>query len=95
MSKIPKDQLKFHCMRHERVNQILSQHKDNPLLDYVKELWNLIEYIDDRNEWDRKALIAFRHKHAWRMYDKDISLYNIETRTYEDRPVKTSENRSC
>lgn len=95
MSKIPIEQTKFYCMRHERVNQILSQYKDNPLLDYVKELWTLIDYINERNEWDRKALIAFRHKHAWRMYDRDLSYYNEEKRVYEDRPVKTSQNESC
>lgn len=95
MSKIPIEQTKFYCVRAEKINDILVQHKDNPLLSYVKELWSLIDYINQRNEWDRKALSAFRHKHAWRMYEKDISFYNAETRTYEERPLKNGDNQSC
>ena len=95
MSKIPIEQTKFYCMREDKINEILTRHKDNPLLSYVKELWNLIDYINKRNEWDRKALCAFKHKHAWREYDKDLTYYNTKTRTYEDRPVRTDENGGC
>jgi len=95
MSKIPKEQLKFYCMRSEKIDEVLTKYKDNPLLDYVKDLWTLIDTIEKNRDFDQKALVACRHKHAWEMYDKDISLYSTETRTYEDRPVKTSENRSC
>ena len=76
MSKIPIEQTKFYCLRQEKIHDILSQYKDNPLLDYVKELWSLIDYINQRNEKDRLALIALKHKKAWSHYDKDPSLYD-------------------
>ena len=94
MSKIPIEQTKFYCVRQEKIHDILSQYKDNPLLDYVKELWSLIDYINQRNEKDRLALIALKHKKAWSHYDKDPSLYDSETRGYKKLP-KTGENYSC
>ena len=94
MSKIPIEQTKFYCVRQEKIHDILSQHKDNLLLDYVKELWSLIDYINQRNEKDRRVLIALKHKTAWSHYDKNPSLYNSETRTYS-KPPKTGENYSC
>jgi hypothetical protein len=94
MSKIPIEQTKLYCVRQEKIHDILSQYKDNPLLDYVKELWSLIDYINHRNEKDRLALIALKHKKAWSHYDKDPSLYDSETRGYK-KPPKTGENYSC
>ena len=94
MSKIPIEQTKFYCVKQEKIHDILSQYKDNPLLDYVKELWSLIDYINQRNEKDRLALIALKHKKAWSHYDKDPSLYDSETRGYKKLP-KTGENYSC
>lgn len=93
MSKIPIEQTKFYCMREDRINQILSQYKDHPLLDYVKELWNLVNYLDKRNEKDRIAHIALKHKKAWSVYDSYHQDYDPETRTY--KPPKTGENYSC
>lgn len=94
MSKIPVEQTKFYCMRQGKINDILTQHKDNPLLEYVKELWDLIDYIDKRNEKDRVSLIAIKHKKAWSHYDKPMEDYDTETRTY--RPPKNPEaNESC
>lgn len=95
MSKIPIEHTKFYCFRQEKIHDILSQHKDNPLLEYVKELWNLIDYINHRNEKDRIALIALKHKKAWSHYDKDPKLYDESTRTYREKPPKNGENYSC
>lgn len=96
MAKIPIEQTKFYCMRQEKINEILSQHKENPLLEYVKELWNLIDYINKRNEKDRVALIALKHKTAWSQYDKDPELYDPQTRGYrKEKPPKTGDNYSC
>lgn len=85
MSKIPIEQTKFYCMREGRIHDILTQHKDNPLLEYVKELWSLIYYINKRNEKDRVSLIALKHKKAWSHYDKPIEDYDTETRTYRGK----------
>ena len=95
MSKIPLSQTSFYCMRAEKIDEILTKHKDNPLLDYVKDLWTLIDTIEKTRDYDMKMLTACRHKLAWQMYDKDPSEYDPETRTYSDRPSKTGENRSC
>lgn len=95
MAKIPIEQTKFYCMRQKKIHDVLTQYKENPLLDYVKELWNLIDYINQRNEKDRIALIALKHKKAWSHYDKDPELYDESTRTYREKPPKTGENYSC
>lgn len=94
MSKIPIEQTKFYCMRSEKVNDILSQHKDNPLLDYVKELWNLIDWLNHRNDRDMKAYTALKHKKAWSNYDKYHEDYDPETRTYRT-PKNPEANHSC
>lgn len=94
MSKIPTEQTKFYCVRPEKIYDIRQSYKGETVLEYIEELWNLIEYINKRNEKDRKSLIAFKHKYAWKEYDKDPSLYNSDTRTYI-KPPKTGENYSC
>jgi len=94
MSKIPKEQLKFYCMRTDKINEILTKHKDNPLLDYVKDLWTLIDTIEKNRDYDQRQLVACRHKLAWKMYDKNLEDYDPETRTY--RPSKNPDaNHSC
>jgi lauroyl/myristoyl acyltransferase len=81
-------------MRSDKVNEILSKHKDNPLLDYVKDLWALIDTIEKNREYDRKQLVACRHKLAWKMYDKNTEDYDPEIRSY--RPSKNPDaNHSC
>ncbi len=61
--------LKYAIVADKEVHRILSEHKNNPLLDYVKELYSLIEYqrksIADLN----KIIVALRHKEAWQHYD--------------------------
>ena len=69
MSKIPIEQTKFYCMRAEKIDEILTKYKDNPLLDYVKDLWDLIDLIERNRESDRKELTSCRNKLAWKMYD--------------------------
>ena len=94
MSKIPVEQTKFYCMRTDKINEILSRHKDNPLLHYVKELWDLIDWLNHRNDRDMKAYCALKHKVAWKVYDKNPEEYDPETRSY--RPSKNPDaNHSC
>jgi coenzyme F420-reducing hydrogenase alpha subunit len=81
-------------MRESKINDILTQNKDNPLLEYVKELWNLIDYLNKKNEKDRIALIALKHKKAWSHYDKSIENYDKETRIYK-KPKNPEANESC
>jgi hypothetical protein len=94
MSKIPVEQTKFYCVREDKINEILSKHKDNPLLDYVKELWNLIDWLNHRNDKDMKAYCALKHKVAWSVYDKNHDHYDPETRSYKT-PKNPDANHSC
>lgn len=93
MSKIPIEQTKFYCINPDKIYDIRQSYKNDPVLEYIEQLWNLIEWINKRNEKDRVSLIALKHKKAWSHYDKDPSLYDTETRSY--KPKKTGENYSC
>jgi DUF438 domain-containing protein len=81
-------------MREDKVNKILTKYKDNPLLDYVKELWNLVDWLNHRNDKDMKAYTALKHKKAWSHYDKSIENYDKETRIYK-KPKNPEANESC
>jgi hypothetical protein len=94
MSKIPVEQTKFYCMREDKVNEILSKHKNNELLHYVKELWNLIDWLNHRNDRDMKHYTALKHKTAWMLYDKPLEYYDPETRSYRI-PKNPDANHSC
>lgn len=94
MSKIPIEQTKFYCMRQEKINEILSNNKDNPLLEYVKELWNLVDWLNHRNDKDMKAYTALKHKNAWSNYDKNYDEYDPKTRTFKV-PKNPEANHSC
>jgi hypothetical protein len=77
MSKIPIEQTKYYCMRPDKVNEILSQYKNTPVIEYIKELWNLIDYQKKINEKDKKEVIAMKHKLSWSLYDNTTSDHKI------------------
>jgi hypothetical protein len=52
------------------VNNILTQYKGQPVLDYIKELYKLIEYQKHRLSEQEKQIIALKHIEAWRRYDR-------------------------
>lgn len=62
-------QLKYNPMSEFTINKILTQYKNDEIINYIKELWNLIDYqrklISDSN----KEIVALKHKEAWKRYD--------------------------
>jgi hypothetical protein len=83
-------ELKYEPMSHSTINKILIQYKNHDILNYIKELWNLIDYqrklISDYN----KEIIALKHKEAWKRYDLPESKFIPSI----DKPTKSG-NMSC
>jgi hypothetical protein len=77
-----------------KVNNILTQYKDQPVLDYIIELYKLIEYQRQRLREQEKQIIGLKHIEAWKHYEKPIDNYNPSTRKYLDKPPKSG-NMSC
>ena len=76
------------------VNNMLTQYKGQPVLDYIIELYKLIEYQRQRLSEQEKQIIALKHTEAWKHYDKSIENYDTSTRKYLDKPPKSG-NMSC
>lgn len=83
-------ELKYKPMSSSIINKILTQYKNEDILNYIKDLWNLIDYqkkiISDYN----KEIIALKHKEAWKRYDLPDSKFD----TSLDKPPKSG-NMSC
>jgi hypothetical protein len=86
--------LKYEPMNLSKVSIILSQYKGQQVLDYIIELYKLIEYQKKRIFEQEKEIIALRHEKAWKHYDKPIENYDPTTRKYVDKPPKSG-NMSC
>jgi hypothetical protein len=86
--------LKYSPMDLSKVNSILTQYKGQPVLDYIIELYKLIEYQKQRIFQQEKQIIALKHTEAWKHYDKSIENYDPSTRKYLDKPPKSG-NMSC
>jgi hypothetical protein len=77
--------LKYKPMDLSTVNDILTRYKDNPVLDYIKDLYKLIDY-QSKVIWEqRKEIIAVKHKEAWKRYDKPEEDYDPSTRKFVDK----------
>ena len=76
------------------VNNTLTQYKGQPVLDYIIELYKLIEYQRQRLSEQEKQIIALKHTEAWKHYDKSPENYDPSTRRYVDKPPKSG-NMSC
>jgi hypothetical protein len=77
--------LKYKPMDLSTVNDILTQYKDDPVLDYIKDLYKLIDY-QSKVIWEqRKEIIAVKHKEAWKRYDKPEEDYDPSTRKFVDK----------
>ena len=86
--------LKYEPMDLSKVNSILTQYKGQPVLDYIIQLYKLIEYQKQRLNEQEKQIIALKHTEAWKHYDKPIENYDPSTRKYLDKPPKSG-NMSC
>ena len=86
--------LKYDPVDISKVNNILTQYKGQPVLDYIIELYKLIEYQRQRLSEQEKQIIALKHTEAWKHYDKPTDSYDLSTRKYLDKPPKSG-NVSC
>lgn len=68
MTKIEK--FKYDPMTQAQANSIIDRYKDEPVMEYIKELWELIRYQKDIIAKQNIEIISNKHKNAWKMYDK-------------------------
>lgn len=73
---------KYEPVNSSKVNEILETYKGQPVLDYIIELYKLIDYQKDLINKQEKQLIALKHIDAWKHYDKPIEKYDSKTRKY-------------
>lgn len=69
--------LKYEPMSESYVNKILIQYKHDEILDYIKQLWKLIDYQKQIIWQQRKEIIAIKHKEVWKRYDKHPTNYDV------------------
>ena len=86
--------LNYEPINLSKVNNVLTQYKGQPVLDYIIELYKLIEYQKQRIFQQEKEIISLRHEKAWNHYDKLAEDYDPSTRKYINRPPKSG-NESC
>jgi hypothetical protein len=77
-------------MSSTTVNKILIQYKNDDIINYIKELWNLIDYQRKLISEYNKEIIAFKHKEAWKRYDLPDEKFKVCV----DKPPKSG-NMSC
>lgn len=78
--------LKYGPVNPSKVNEILSTYKGHPLLDYVIELYRLIDYQKERIVHQEQKIIALKHIEAWKHYDRSLDGYDSKTRQYNKNP---------
>lgn len=74
---------KYDPVNPNKVNEILTTYKGQPVLDYIIELYRLIEYQKDQMVAQEKQIISLKHIEAWKRYDKPLDKYNPKTRKYQ------------
>jgi hypothetical protein len=77
--------LKYEPMSSSTINSILTKYKDHECLEYIKQLWNLIDYQRKTILEQTKTIVAIKHKVAWKRYDKDESVFT----EHLDKPKRT------
>jgi hypothetical protein len=65
------NKLKYEPMKEKTIQQILEIYGNEPIIEYIKELWSLISYQKDTIVQQRIEIIACKHKEAWKRYDKE------------------------
>lgn len=73
---------KYEPMNPSRINEILEEYRGQQVLDYIIELYKLIEYQRELINKQEKQLVALKHIDAWKHYDKPIENYDPKTRKY-------------
>lgn len=82
--------LKYEPMSESTINRILIQYKNDDVLNYIKDLWNLIDYQRKLISDYSKEIISLKHKQAWKRYDLPEDKFKVSI----DKPPKSG-NMSC
>lgn len=82
--------LKYEPMSDSTINKILIQYKNDDVLNYIKELWNLVDYQRKLISNYNKEIIALKYKEAWKRYDLPEEKFKVSI----DKPPKSG-NMSC
>ena len=67
---------------------------DQNIATLLIEMYDLIIYQMNEIRDQRMEIIAFKHKAAWKHYDRPMDQYDTEKRAYVDKPPKSG-NMSC
>jgi len=62
---------KYEPMSPAKVKTIMESYKNEQVYDYIKELYELINYQKNMINEQRVEIIAMKHKEAWKRYDID------------------------
>jgi hypothetical protein len=83
--------LKYEPMNSSKISDILTRYKNEPVLDYIKDLWKLIDYQKQEIWKQRKEIISVKHKIAWKHYDKEVDHTDPVNRVNTNKPKRTDE----
>jgi len=83
--------LKYEPMSETNINRMLVQYKHDDVLDYIKQLWNLIDYQRKVISEQTKQIVAIKHKVAWKHYDKEVDYTDSKNRVNSNKPKNTDE----
>ena len=68
--------LKYEPMSETNINRVLTQYKHDDIINYIKQLWNLIDYQRKIISEQNKELVAIKHKNIWLHYNRTIDKQN-------------------
>lgn len=60
--------MKYGCL--DKLPEVVDNVEDQWLKDYLRELYELIQYQIREIHQQRQEIVAIKHKHAWKQYDK-------------------------
>jgi hypothetical protein len=82
--------LKYEPMDSGVITKIVARYKHEEVLDYIKELWSLIDYQKQLINEQNKKIVALKHQQAWQRYNLPEEAY----KTSDNKPHKSG-NMSC
>ncbi len=83
---------KYECL--EGLSDKIKSCTDQNIATLLIEMYDLIIYQMNEIRDQRMEIIAFKHKEAWKHYDRPTDQYDTEKRAYVDKPPKSG-NMSC
>ncbi len=83
MSKKDKLPLKYACVQPEIKEAIAGMSMPMLVKDHINDLYTLIDHQMKQQLRQEQQMTAVKHMEAWKRYDKNISEYDPETRSYK------------